>query len=123
MRWKVRIVLVVSLVSAVAGAPWAAAKPNPRETPVVLAVRKASPAVVNIGVEIVTRVGSPFQRFSPFFDEFFRDFFGDLPETERRQRSLGSGVVIRADGLVLTNEHVVQNASRSLVTRATGEEY
>jgi len=123
MCWKVWIVLVVSLVSAVAGAPGAAAKPNPRETPVVLAVRKASPAVVNIGVEIVTRVGSPFQRFSPFFDEFFRDFFGDLPETERRQRSLGSGVVIRADGLVLTNEHVVQNASRILVTRASGEEY
>ncbi len=123
MRWKVRIVLVVSLVSAVAGAPGALAKPNLRETPVVLAVRKASPAVVNIGVEIVTRVGSPFQRFSPFFDEFFRDFFGDLPETERRQRSLGSGVVIRADGLVLTNEHVVQNASRILVTRASGEEY
>ncbi len=123
MRGKIRIVLAVLLVSALSGAPGAAAKPNPRETPVVLAVRKASPAVVNIGVEIVTRVGSPFQRFSPFFDEFFRDFFGDLPETERRQRSLGSGVVIRADGLVLTNEHVVQNASRILVTRASGEEY
>jgi len=96
---------------------------NPRETPVVLAVRKASPAVVNISTEIVTRTGSPFRGFNPFFDDFFRDFFGDVPAPERRERSLGSGVIIRPDGTILTNEHVIDNASRIVVTRASGEEY
>ena len=112
-----------ALIGFAGAADVAAAAGNPRETPVVLAVRKASPAVVNISAETVTRAGRPFRGMNPFFDDFFRDFFGDMPETERRQRSLGSGVVIRADGLVLTNEHVVQNASRILVTRASGEEY
>ncbi len=94
---------------------------SPRETPVVLAVRKASPAVVNISTEILTE-GS-VRGFSPFFDEFFRDFFGDLPGRQRKERSLGSGVIIRPDGTILTNEHVVSRATRIVVTRATGEEY
>jgi serine protease Do len=92
-----------------------------RETPVVLAVRKASPAVVNVSTEIVTVERSPLGR-NPFFDSFFRDFFGDQPR-ERKDQSLGSGVVIRADGTILTNEHVVANASRILVTLASGEEF
>ncbi len=106
----------VAFLSAVS---WAA---NPRETPVVRAVRKASPAVVNISTEIVTR-GSPFAGLNPFFEEFFRDFFGALPETARKTRSLGSGVIIAADGTILTNEHVIANASRITVTRANGETY
>ena len=99
-----------------------AAADNPRETPVVRAVRKASPAVVNISTEIVTR-GSPFGGLNPFFEEFFRDFFGDLPGIEQHTRSLGSGVIIRPDGTILTNEHVIANATRITVTRVTGEEY
>jgi serine protease Do len=84
---------------------------------VVVAVRTASPAVVNISTEIASR--SPFGRMSPFLDEFFRDFFGDVPGVERRERSLGSGVFIRPDGTILTNEHVVTNASRIVVTRVS----
>jgi len=112
----------ILFASAVLAIPSAGAG-NPRETPVVLAVRKASPAVVNISSEIVTRTGSPLRGFNPFFDDFFRDFFGDLQTPERRERSLGSGVIIRPDGTILTNEHVINNASRIVVTRATGEEY
>ncbi|MEW6488349.1 MAG: Do family serine endopeptidase [Thermodesulfobacteriota bacterium] len=111
------------LVASVAPAARAALPQSPRETPVVLAVRKASPAVVNISTETVVRTQSPFRGFSPFFDDFFRDFFGELPGQERRQQGLGSGVLIRPEGIVLTNEHVIQSASRILVTLASGEEF
>ena len=111
------------LVSTVALPAFAALPQSPRETPVVLAVRKASPAVVNIATETVVRTQTSFRGFSPFFDDFFRDFFGELPGQERRQRGLGSGVLIRPEGIVLTNEHVIQNASRILVTLASGEEF
>ncbi|MDW7712232.1 MAG: Do family serine endopeptidase [Deferrisomatales bacterium] len=121
MRWLVPVFLATVFLCCAAPPPAAAA--GPRETPVVLAVQKASPAVVNISTETVTRAQPPFRGFSPLFDEFFRDFFGDVPGPERRQRGLGSGVLIQADGTILTNEHVIQNASRIVVTRASGEEY
>ena len=91
-----------------------------RETPVVAAVRAAAPAVVNISTEIVTREESPFAS-DPFFDKFFRDFFGDAPMRERKATSLGSGVVVDPAGHILTNEHVVRNASRITVTFANSE--
>ena len=72
-------------------------------------VSRVIPAVVTIRSE--RRVRAP-QQF-PFFDDpFFRDFFGDRfrrtpPEpSERIQRGISSGVIVSADGYILTNHHV-----------------
>ena len=93
----------------------AQAKEFNRETPVVKAVRKVSPAVVNISSAYeVRKRTSPFSGFgfNPLFDEFFRDFFDPRFESRRRYTSLGSGVIINGrKGLILTNSHVIQRAS------------
>ena len=65
---------------------------------------------------------TPFGRFFGN-DEFFRRFFGDLPEREFKQRSLGSGFIISEDGYIFTNNHVVEKADKILVKLADGKEY
>jgi serine protease Do len=90
---------------------------DPRRSLVVQAVERASPAVVNISTEqVVEGRGSPFPTpRDPFFDDFFHDFFDSRPR-RYKATSLGSGVIVAADGTILTNEHVVLRASRIRVT-------
>jgi Do/DeqQ family serine protease len=78
--------------------------------------RRATPAVVNISALQVTRTER-----SPFFsDPFFREFFGrDLPfrvPREERKTSLGSGVIVSPDGIVVTNNHVIDHATQIAIT-------
>jgi Do/DeqQ family serine protease len=103
-----------------------AAPDNLRESAVVRAVRKVSPAVVNISTAYESRSrANPFSGFgSPFFEEFFKDFFD--PRFERRQQSasLGSGVIIDgARGLILTNAHVIQRSGTIKVVLQDEREY
>lgn len=88
---------------------------------------QVGPGVVSISTEQIERVKRYF-RVHPFmgdrqFDEFFRHFYGEAPEQELRRYGLGSGVIINADGFILTNEHVVAGADKITVTLANGQEF
>ncbi|MEM1024210.1 MAG: Do family serine endopeptidase [Myxococcota bacterium] len=56
-------------------------------------------------------------------DPFFRRFFRGMPAPERNQRSLGSGVIVDAKGVILTNNHVVEDADDIAVTLSDEREY
>lgn len=78
-------------------------------------VKAAAPAVVNVYTARVER-----QRpMNPFFQQFF----GGGPVQPRVQQSLGSGVIVGADGLIVTNNHVVQGADQILVALTDRREF
>lgn len=91
-------------------------------------VQKVAPAVVNIYTK--RRVQSR-QSLSPFFGEpFFNHFFNGrgygMPKGQTRERiesSLGSGVIIQSNGIVITNAHVVENAVETVIVLNDGREF
>ncbi|MBW1921631.1 MAG: trypsin-like peptidase domain-containing protein, partial [Deltaproteobacteria bacterium] len=92
-----------------------------RRSPVVIAVEKSRPAVVNISTTVRERI-SPFLPFSG--DDFFKDFFPDLFSREYTRSSLGSGVIIDGTkGYILTNQHVIARASEIKVITSEKQEY
>ena len=98
----------------------------PRENAVVRAVRKVSPAVVNISTsKLVERDLNPFFPWEDddLFNRFFRDFF----EPRKRQyvkNSLGSGVIIDSTHkYILTNHHVIVRASKITITLADQQKF
>ncbi len=64
---------------------------------------------------------SPFREF--FGDEFFKRFFGDMPQGQMKTHALGSGFVISQDGFILTNNHVIEKATEIKVRLHSGKEY
>lgn len=85
-----------------------------------------SPAVVNISTTMVVsnndRPQMPqFPEGSPF-EDFFKDF-QDRGEPSRRAQSLGSGFIIDATGIVVTNNHVIENADEISVILANDESF
>lgn len=84
------------------------------------AVRRASPSVVNIYTQKkLARARHPLLD-DPFFQRFFNS--RNLPQQQRMQSSLGSGVIISADGYILTNNHVVNEADEIVVQLQDGRE-
>ncbi len=85
-------------------------------------VKQAAPAVVNI---FANRVVQRQQRATPFMgNPFFEQFFDDLQQMQPRvQNSLGSGVILSEDGIVVSNHHVVGMATEIRVVLKDRREF
>ncbi len=105
--------VLLPLLPAGLPAPVAAQAASPRRTPVVAVVERVAPSVVNISAESIVR------EVDPFFGSFFG---GGGGSRTRKSQSLGSGLIVDSSGLVVTNEHVIEGASRILVTTRDGRE-
>ncbi|AOO82923.1 Do family serine endopeptidase [Bosea vaviloviae] len=122
--------LAVALALLMAVAMESAVQAQPKQAPetrqqITLSfapiVRQSVASVVNVyGARVEKQPRNPFMD-----DPFFRRFFGDrgfgVPQ-ERVQRSLGSGVVVDASGLVVTNNHVIEGMSEVKVAFADKRE-
>lgn len=133
MRYRLLLAclgLSIALAAPVWAPAWAQEKVAP-ETRVQMqlsfapVVKLVAPAVVNIFSRRVVRQRgvSPFSN-DPFFKRFFGKGFGmfGLPR-ERIQSSLGSGVIVSADGLVVTNYHVIKGSTEITVVLADRREF
>ncbi len=134
-RWRPSILFAVGVVMGVAvtagvlrGGPRTDARrvdpesvSRSRRTAIVSAAERVSPTVVTVSV-VATRLvrADPFG--TPFRDDFFDRFF---PPSVYRERvpGLGSGVIVDADGIVVTNSHVVRNADEIRVNLPDGRRF
>jgi len=97
--------------------------------------KRVKPGVVNISTtKVVKGGGRVFRHFSPpprerdpfrdfFGEDFFDRFFGEIPQKDYVQRSLGSGFIIDRDGYIITNNHVIEGASEIRVRLSTEKEF
>ena len=120
-------------IPSVRASAQAAAAPAPDELPTppvnfAPVVKAVTPAVVNISTTRVLRSTEGEQQ-QQFDDPFFRRFFGDefyrrfgIPR-ERRQSSLGSGVIVDPAGYIITNNHVIANADEIKVVMSDKREF
>jgi serine protease Do len=136
MRFSFRTILTLVLTAtmAVLGPAVASAQPSQGRLPASRSeiqlsfaplVQRAAPAVVNVYTRRVEKVAQPT---SPLFeDPFFRRFFGDQmpfgPPRERIAQSLGSGVIVEAEGVIVTNNHVIEGATEIVVALSDRREF
>jgi serine protease Do len=99
------------------------------QTSLSTVAQRTMPAVVNIASTRVYQTPDELPSSPLFRDPFFREFFGDdffrffgVPQ-ERVERSLGSGVIVSKDGYIITNNHVVSEATEVTVSLADKREF
>ncbi len=121
MRLK-HLLSLILMIAVLAVSFTASFAESARMTPVVKVVKEWSGAVVNISTERVLLL-----RTHPFWGQF-GGMIGD-PSAQNMQtvgtmqaKSIGSGVIISKDGLILTNAHVVQMANKIFVTLSNGKQ-
>jgi serine protease Do len=89
--------------------------------------KAVSPAVVYVSTEQTTQVPEQFQQFFNGNNDLFRRFFGMPDQTpnqrEYKQQALGSGFIVKSDGYILTNNHVVEHADKIRVTLPDKREF
>ena len=109
--------LALALILSISGGAFAALSPFGGNNPIVSIVKNASVAVVNIDVEKTAK-----RSFSPFpFDDdpIFKRFFGDSFKEFTRSvpmKGRGSGFIVSREGLILTNNHVVDGVDKITVS-------
>jgi serine protease Do len=108
------------------GASMGKASPK-RETPVVEVVRDWGPNVVNIGTEriVLLRQQPLWRGQGHVYDAVYQNFFQAQQQAQQmvsqvKVKSIGSGVILDATGMIVTNAHVVNMASRVYVTLSDG---
>ena len=124
MNLRLSLIAAACLSLAAASAPAATPSPAQEAAPMpslAPMVKRVSPSVVSIGTRGTIKEQS--QRNPLFDDPFFRRFFPEGPSDarprERPFRSAGSGVIVDAkNGYIITNHHVVENASEITITMA-----
>src|SRR5436190_13399858 len=117
-RWLARAILMLASLAPLGlaaqehgGARRVPSSPTEVRLSYAPVVQRAAPAVVNVYAAKTVATRNPF-----FDDPLFRRFF-DMPgmpgsPAEQLQRSLGSGVIVDAGGLVVTNNHVIEGADQ-----------
>ena len=127
---RVAAIAFAAFAAAVAASPAAAQSVVPESAAQLQlsfapVVKATAPAVVNVYARkiVQARVRAPL-----FNDPFFRRFFGDRfpgggPTRSRRENSLGSGVIVRPEGVIVTNNHVVAGAEEIRVVLTDRREF
>ncbi len=139
MSYRHRVAVLATVIAAcTAAAPPALAAGEGgvtdelRRSVVVRTVERVAPAVVGVYTERVAQDVSPFRSpgASPFLDPFFAPFFGAPPQRRRtpsqpqtERVSTGSGVIVDAAGIVVTNQHVIVGGDTIRVQLADNREF
>jgi serine protease Do len=123
-----KFVAFVLVFSSLLGARLQAGAPEDLENTFSEVASKISPSVVSISTVQTYRVQSgymvePFASQDKTWNEFVQRYFLIPQETELHRLGLGSGIIVRSDGHILTNYHVVQGASGIEVTLQDGRKF